>query len=113
MNDAYLRSLGFASTHPAHSASQPTFDLAWRYQHERAAHDGTPLFIEHPLGVDRCRLSALPAPLAAPDVFANLALHDRPGLESAIEAFYAAHGGPGELLPVFEPYVFRPYRRAR
>lgn len=111
MTDSYLRSLGFAATDDSRSASRPTYAQAWRYQHQALAQDGATLFIEHPLGIDSCRLSALAAPLAAQDVFATLSLHDKPALEAAIAAFYAAHGGVGTQAPISTPSVYRPYRR--
>lgn len=113
MDDMYLRSLGFAPTEQAQGASRPPFSAAWRYQHDTLAQDGAHLFIEHPFGVDRCRLSALAAPLAAHDVFADMSLHDRPALEAAMAAFYAAHGGVGAVAEVFEPHQYLPYRRQR
>ena len=58
------------------------------------------------------RLSHLPAPLAAEDVFVTTSLHDRPGLEAAVATFYAAHGGMGAAVPVFVPFPHRPFRRA-
>ncbi|RPD47885.1 hypothetical protein DNI29_10635 [Hymenobacter sediminis] len=111
MTDSYLRSLGFAATDDSRSSSRPTHARAWRYQHQSLAHDGAQLFIEHPLGIDSCRLSTMAAPLDAQDVFATLSLHDGPALETAISAFYAAHGGVGTLAPVSTPNVYRPYRR--
>lgn len=111
MTDSYLRSLGFAATDDSRSSSRPTHAQAWRYQHQTLAQDGARLFIEHPLGIDSCRLSALAAPLAAHDVFATLGLHDKAALEAAIAAYYAAHGGIGALAPVSTPSVYRPYRR--
>lgn len=113
MNDMYLRSLGFAPLDQAHSTTQPPFSDAWRYQHDQLAQDGSRLYIEHPFGVNRCRLSALAAPLAAQDVFANVPLDDAPALETAMGAFYAAHGGTGATAEVFEPHQFLPYRRQR
>jgi hypothetical protein len=111
MTDTYLRSLGFAPVQQDQSGGRKAFDTSWRYQHERRANDGVQLFIEHPLGVPKCRLSTLAAPLADQDVFASLTLHDRPGLEAAISAFYTAHGGAGEVEPRFVPLVYRPFRR--
>ncbi|AII53387.1 hypothetical protein [Hymenobacter sp. APR13] len=113
MNDLYLRSLGFAPTDPAQGASRPPFSDAWRYQHDQLAQDGASLFIEHPFGVGRCRLSALVAPLDAHDVFADMPLDDRQALETAMAAFYAAHGGVGATAEVFEPHQYLPYRRQR
>ncbi|GGG57499.1 hypothetical protein [Hymenobacter glacieicola] len=111
MTDSYLRSLGFAAVSTTRGANQPTFRQAWRYQHEAAAQDGTRLFIEHPLGIDGCRLSNLAAPLAAQDVFATVALHDGPALETAIESFYAAHGGRGAVAAPAATSTYLPYRR--
>ncbi|RYU81878.1 hypothetical protein [Hymenobacter persicinus] len=99
MTDAYLRSLGFATTESEPDAGRPAFSHAWRYQHEQMTSDGHRLFIEHPLGIDSCRLSTMPAPLVPQDVFAAVALHDRSALETAICAFYAAHGGRGAVAP--------------
>ena len=112
MTDTYLRSLGFAPTARGPKAGQPAFAQAWRYQYDHLAQDGTPLFIEHPLGIDRCHLSALAAPLDARDVFAAISLHDRPTLEAAVRAFYAAHGGMGALVVPAGPSAFRPYHRS-
>lgn len=113
MTDSYLRSLGFVSTEPERSASQLPFAAAWRYQQTHLAQDGTPLYIEHPYGIDGCRLSTLVAPLDQQDVLATLALTDRVGLEQAIRDFYAAHGGVGTPAPAFVPHLFRPFRRAQ
>ncbi|RZK30603.1 MAG: hypothetical protein EOO63_06320, partial [Hymenobacter sp.] len=84
MTDSYLRSLGFAPTTRAPRGSQ-AFIHAWRYQFDHAAVDGSHLFIEHPLGVDMCRMSLLEAPLTAQDVFASVGLHDRLALEAAMK----------------------------
>ncbi|UOQ77663.1 hypothetical protein MUN84_03010 [Hymenobacter sp. 5516J-16] len=111
MTDSYLRSLGFAAVSTTRGANQPTFRQAWRYQHEVATQDGTRLFIEHPLGIEGCRLSSLAAPLARQDVFATVALHDEPGLEAAIENFYAAHGGRGAVAAPVATSAYLPYRR--
>ncbi|GAB2793873.1 hypothetical protein HNQ93_003800 [Hymenobacter luteus] len=111
MTDLYLRGLGFAPTDETSQARRPSFSQAWRYQHQRVAQDGARLFIEHPLGIDCCRLSAVVAPLAAQDVFATLPLHDKAALETAIAAYYAAHGGVGPLAPRPQPSTYRPYRR--
>lgn len=112
MTDTYLRSLGFVPTEQATTASRLAFGQAWRYQHNYLAHDGLPLFLEHPFGINGCRLSALAAPLDEHDVFATLSLEDKPALETAITAFYTAHGGLGVLAPVVVPSAFRPYHRA-
>ena len=111
MTDTYLRSLGFAPTTRSPRRSQLAFDLAWRYQFDHLAVDGTPLFIEHPLGVATCRLSTLEAPLAAADVFATIGLHDRLALTAAMTTFYAAHGGMGAPLPAPATGAFQPFRR--
>jgi hypothetical protein len=111
MTDTYLRSLGFAPTTRSPRSTQPGFTHAWRYQYDHLAVDGSALFIEHPLGIDSCRLSALEAPLTSQDVFANVGIHDRPALQAAIAAFYAAHGGMGALRPPTSASAFQPYRR--
>jgi hypothetical protein len=111
MTDTYLRSLGFAPTQPETRASRAAFNKTWRYRYDHVARDGAQLYIEHPLGIPSCRLSALAAPLAAQDVFATLDLHDRSGLEAAISAFYGAHGGMGALVPSLVSAGFRPFRR--
>lgn len=112
MTHAYLQGLGFVLLQPARFSGPAAFSTAWRYRHERQALDGTPLYLEHPQGVPSSRLSHLPAPLAAEDVFATTSLHDRPGLKAAMAAFYAAHGGLGGAAPVFVPFRHRPGRRA-
>lgn len=111
MTDTYLRSLGFAPAAHTPRRSQVAFGQAWRYQFDHLAADGMPLFIEHPLGIDACRLSALEAPLTAQDVFASVGLHDRAALQAAMNAFYTAHGGMGAVLPVAPTSAFQPYRR--
>lgn len=112
MTDTYLRSLGFAPALPNTShANRTSFSKSWRYQFNHLANDGASLFIEHPLGIDICRLSALAAPLGAQDVFASIGLHDRPALEVAMKAFYAAHGGMGSLVPASPDAGTRPQRR--
>ncbi|WP_019948311.1 hypothetical protein [Hymenobacter aerophilus] len=110
MTDSYLRNLGFASTDET-QGSHPPFEQNWRYQHENQALDGARLYAEHPLGIAACRLSALAAPLAAADVWASVALDDRPALEAAVASFYAAHGGKGAVVPPLVPHLFRPFRR--
>ncbi len=112
MTDTYLRSLGFAPTAYGPKASQATFARAWRYQYGHLAKDGTPLFIEHPLGIDSCRLSAVAAPLTQQDIFAEISLHDRPKLEATIRDFYALHGGMGVLVMPAGAPAFRPFHRA-
>jgi hypothetical protein len=109
MTDVYLRSLGFAPTARTPRSSQAAFSHAWRYQYDHLAVDGVALFIEHPLGIDTCRLSTIEAPLEAQDVFATVGLHDRSALEAAIKAFYAAHGGMGSVVRVVAG--FQPFRR--
>ena len=111
MTDTYLRGLGFVPTARAPRGSQNAFTHAWRYQYDHLAADGAALFIEHPLGIDTCRLSTVEAPMAAQDVFANVDLHDRAALEGAMKAFYAAHGGMGALLPASTAGAFLPFRR--
>lgn len=111
MTDTYLRSLGFVSTTTSARSSQAGFQHTWRYQYDHVAVDGARLFIEHPLGIPACRLSALEAPLTAQDVFASVDLHDRPALQAAMAAFYAAHGGMGAALPAVAASKFQPYRR--
>jgi hypothetical protein len=113
LTDVYLRSLGFAALRGDAPASRPAFAPAWRYQHDHLAQDGAPLFLEHPLGVNRCRLSATTAPLRSQDVFADLPLQDRPALETALEAFFGVHGGMEPLVPAVDVDQFRPYRRQR
>jgi hypothetical protein len=112
MTPSYLQGLGFVLLQPARFSSPAAFSTAWRYRHELQARDGALLYLEHPEGVPNSRLSHLPAPLAAEDVFATTSLHDRPGLEAAMAAFYAAHGGLGGAAPVFMPFTHRPFRRA-
>lgn len=111
MTDTYLRGLGFVPTARAPRGSQNAFNHAWRYKYDHLAADGATLFIEHPLGVDTCRLSTVEAPVAAQDVFADVGLHDRAALEAAMKAFYAAHGGMGALLPATTTGAFQPFRR--
>jgi hypothetical protein len=111
MTDTYLRSLGFAPVQPETRASRAAFAKTWRYRYDHEARDGAHLYIEHPLGISSCRLSALAAPLAAQDIFATLDLHDRAGLEAAISAFYSAHGGMGAVMPSLVTPGFRPFRR--
>jgi hypothetical protein len=111
MTDTYLRSLGFAPIQPETRASRAAFDKTWRYRFDHEARDGARLYIEHPLGIASCRLSAFAAPLAAQDVFATIDLHDRTGLETAIKAFYSAHGGMGAVMPSLVSGGFRPFRR--
>jgi hypothetical protein len=111
MTDTYLRSLGFAPTQPETRASRAAFNQTWRYRYDYVARDGAQLFIEHPFGIASCRLSATAGPLAAQDIFAELDLHDRAGLEAAIGAFYGAHGGMGKAAPSVHSFGFRPFRR--
>ncbi|RAK64551.1 hypothetical protein [Hymenobacter edaphi] len=111
MTDQYLRSLGFSPLSEDARTGRPAFARAWRYQHDLQALDGTSVFIEHPLGIDRCRLSATLAPLRSEEVFADMALQDRPALEAALAAFYQAHGGVGTPRLVVATDQFRPYFR--
>lgn len=112
LTDSYLQSLGFASTNLDKRASRTAFGHAWRYQFNHNAHDGASLYIEHPLGIASCRVSTLPSPLVAQDVFASVNLDDRSGLEAAMAAFFVAHGGMGPAVAPFVPFAFRPYHRA-
>jgi len=107
MTDTYLRSLGFAPIRQALRLSQTSFSQQWHYLFDHEARDGARLFIEHPRGVASCRLSALDAPLAQ-DIFAVIDLHDRMGLETAIKAFYAAHGGMGPVAATVASHALRP-----
>lgn len=111
MTDTYLRSLGFAPTMHSTRSNQMAFDRTWRYQFNHMAADGMCLFIEHPLGIDSCRLSTLEAPLTSEDIFATVGLHDRPALAAAMTAFYVAHGGMGALIPSAAHVGFQPFRR--
>ena len=113
LTDTYLQGLGFTATYLDRKANRADFGHAWRYQFDHDAFDGTPLYIEHPLGIPSCRVSALPQPLAAADVFATVALDDRSGLEKAITAFFAAHGGMGDTVTPFVPFTHRPTQRTR
>lgn len=111
MTDAYLRSLGFAPTVRATRTSRAAFGQTWRYQFDHVAADGTPLYVEHALGIAACRLSAIEAPLTAADVFATVGLHDRPALTAAMDAFFLAHKGMGQALEPMAPSSFAPFRR--
>jgi len=110
MTENYLQNLGFESTLRAEKTSS-THNLTWRYRHAHAAQDGTYLYAEHPMGIDRCRLSTLPAPLDQRDVLLDTDLHNRAALETAISSFFAAHGGIGTLIAPISANTFRPYRR--
>jgi hypothetical protein len=112
MTDSYLRSLGFAPTGHGAKNGQPAFARAWRYQYGHLAKDGAALFIEHPLGIEACRVSSIAAPLAAQDVFAEISLHDRSLLETTLKAFYALHGGMGAAVESAGATTFRPFKRA-
>jgi hypothetical protein len=112
MTDSYLRSLGFASTSHGAKNGRPDFAQAWRYQYGHLAKDGAALFIEHPLGIDACRVSSIAAPLAAQDVFAEISLHDRKLLETTLKAFYDLHGGMGASITAAGASAFRPFKRA-
>jgi hypothetical protein len=112
MTENYLQSLGFESTlRPEKADSTSKHNPTWRYRHTHAAQDGTYLYAEHPLGIDRCRLSVLPAPLDQHDVLLDTDLHNRAALETAISGFFAAHGGMGGLITQASANTFRPYRR--
>jgi len=111
MTDTYLRSLGFFPTTRTPRSGQLAFSQAWRYQFDHLAADGLPLFIEHPLGIDVCRLSTLESPLTTQDVFASVDLHDRSAFQVAMSAFYTAHGGMGARLAAKPTSAFHPYRR--
>ena len=84
MTDTYLRSLSYATAYQESRNSRDTFSQTWRYQFDHAASDGIKLFIERPLSIDSCRLSAFTGLLTAQDVFATIDLHDRAGLEASI-----------------------------
>jgi|GEM_PF-1409861 len=112
MTENYLRSLGFEQVSNGDSAkNKPTHDTAWRYRHTKAAVDGTHLYAEHPLGIDRCRLSTTPAPLDQTDVLLDTDLHNHTALETAISAFFTAHGGIGTTIPSMSGNTFLPFRR--
>ncbi|WP_324680531.1 hypothetical protein [Hymenobacter sp. GOD-10R] len=110
MTNSSLQSLGFVPTTKERNKAQPTFDQAWRYRHEHQAQDGTLLFIEHPFGISVCRLSEVEAPLDMRDVVATVPLLDQSGLETAVKAFFTAHGGRGALVAQVGSHPFRPYR---
>jgi hypothetical protein len=112
MTDSYLRSLGFAPTGRGAKTGRLAFAQAWSYQYGHLAKDGAALFIEHPLGIDTCRVSSTAAPLAAQDVFLEMSLHDRPLLEKTIKAFYALHGGMGASVVLASTATFRSFKRA-
>ena len=113
MTENYLQSLGFESAAGTEGSSRATaaHSTAWRYRHAHAAQDGTYLYAEHPLGIDRCRLSTLPAPLDQHDVLFDTDLHDRAALEAAISSFFTTHGGIGKLIAQDSANTYRPYRR--
>lgn len=111
LTDSYLQSLGFTATLLDKKANRADFGHAWRYQFDHNARDGASLYIEHPFGIPDCRVSALPSTLAAQDVFATVALTDRPGLEAAISNFFIAHGGMGAVVVPAPAFGLRPYRR--
>lgn len=112
MTEAYLSGLGFEQMAERSQAThQVGNNDSWRYQHTHAAQDGTHIYLEHPFLIDRYRLSQLPAPLDQADVLADLHLNDQAGLETALQEFFTAHGGLGELIPVPGATIFRPYRR--
>jgi hypothetical protein len=111
MTDSYLRSLGFAPTGRGAKTGQLVFAQAWRYQFGHLAKDGAALFIEHPFGIDACRVSSIAAPLAAQDVVVEMSLHDRPLLEKTLKAFYAQHGGMGAAIVPTSVSTFRSFKR--
>ncbi|MDF7812583.1 hypothetical protein [Hymenobacter sp. YC55] len=113
MTENYLQSLGFEPFARAEGGSRATaaHSTAWRYRHAHAAQDGTHLYAEHPLGVARCRLSTLPAPLDQHDVLLDTGLDDRAALETAISGFFTTHGGIGTLIAPASANAYRPYRR--
>lgn len=111
MTENYLQGLGFEPTSRTEASSRATHSTAWRYRHSHAAQDGTRLYAEHPLGIDRCRLSTLPAPLDQHDVLLDTDLQDQAGFETAVSSFFAAHGGVGSLIAADAAATFRPYRR--
>jgi hypothetical protein len=112
MTDSYLQSLGFAPNGRGAKNGRLAFTQAWSYQYGHLAKDGAALFIEHPLGIDMCRVSSSAAPLAAQDVFLEMSLHDRPLLEKTIKAFYALHGGMGASVVLNTTATFRSFKRA-
>ncbi|WP_375435300.1 hypothetical protein [uncultured Hymenobacter sp.] len=113
MTENYLQSLGFEPSARTEGSSRATaaHSTAWRYRHAHAAQDGTRLYAEHPLGIARCRLSTLPAPLDQHDVLLDADLNDRTALETAVNSFFAAHGGIGTMISPTSANMFRPYRR--
>jgi hypothetical protein len=112
MTEIYLQSLGFESILPPEKASRTAgSNGTWRYRHTNAAQDGTYLYAEHPMGIARCRLSTLPAPLDQHDVLLDTELDNRLALETGISSFFAAHGGIGALIAPLSAPSFRPYRR--
>jgi len=110
MTNSSLQRLGFVQTTSERNKAQPTFAQAWRYRHEHQAQDGTLLFVEHPFGISVCRLSEVETPLDMRDVVATVSLLDQAGLETAVEAFFAAHGGRGALVAPVGSHPFRPQR---
>lgn len=112
MTDSYLQSLGFAPTGRGSKNSRLAFAQAWSYQYGHLDKDGAALFIEHPLGIDACRVSSIAAPLAAQDVIAEISLHDRQLLEQTLKAFYAQHGGMGAPVAPASASSFKPFKRA-
>ena len=113
MTENYLQSLGFEPFARTEGNSRLTAadSVAWRYRHAHAAQDGTQLYAEHPLGIARCRLSTLPAPLDQHDVLLDTELDNRAALEAAISSFFTAHGGTGTLIAQDSSNTYRPYRR--
>jgi hypothetical protein len=112
MTENYLRSLGFEDVSNGESAKhKPTHEKAWRYRHTNAAADGTHLYAEHPLGIARCRLSTLAAPLDQADVLLDIDLHNQAALAAAVTDFFTAHGGIGSSIAAVSGNTFLPFRR--
>jgi hypothetical protein len=112
MTEIYLQSLGFESTlGPERGSRAANSNATWRYRHTNAAQDGTYLYAEHPMGIPRCRLSTIPAPLDQRDVLLDTELDNHAALETAISGFFAAHGGVGMLIGQDSSNTYRPYRR--
>lgn len=111
MNATYFRKQGFDLL-PENAPQGANLFTAARYRHSCAAQDGTLLYAEQPLGIQRYRLSALVAPLDQAKVFADISLADEAGFELAVAAFFAAHGGVGQpAASLATTNFFRPYRR--
>ncbi|QNE39619.1 hypothetical protein F1C16_08680 [Hymenobacter sp. NBH84] len=112
MTQAYLSALGFEplDNHSRTTQRSPNDD-SWRCMHTHAAQDGTHVYLEHPYLINRCRLSLSAAPLDQANVLADLSLDDKPGLEAALAAYFALHGGVGPLIKPLSSTPLRPYRR--